>query len=104
MKHRISHDLDLETARKATRKALESYQERFAKYEPHAVWKDDDNASVSFRAKGLKLVGDFRITASAIEIDLAVPFLLKPFGKLAIDVVEREVAKWVAEARKGNLD
>ena len=103
MKHRIAHDLDMALARKATRQALASYQERFAKYEPHAVWQNDDHATVSFRAKGIKLVGAFLITSSAIEIDLDVPFLLRPFGKLAVDVVEREVAKWVAQARAGEL-
>lgn len=103
MKHSIPHDLDLPTAIKVTHRALETYQQRFAEYHPHATWLAENHAKVAFKAKGIKIEGDFQVKPGAVEVDLDVPFLLKPFQKRAIDVVEREVNEWIAKAKRGEL-
>lgn len=103
MKHTVPHDLDLETARKVTDKALESYKERFSEYNPEVSWKDERTAEVSFRAKGVSMKGLFSLLPNAIEMDMDVPFVLRLFQKKAVDVVEREIEKWLDKAKRGEL-
>lgn len=103
MKHSVSHDLDLDTARKVTQKALESYQARFAEYQPEIHWKDECTAEVCFSAKGVTLKGLFSLTPNAIEMDMSVPLVLRMFQKKAVDVVDREIHAWIDKARQGAL-
>ena len=35
--------------------------------------------------------------------ELDVPFLLRPFKKKAIDVIEQEIKKWVKKAENGEV-
>jgi hypothetical protein len=104
MKHVIQHGLDPQLARKATRKALESYQERFAQYDPKVHWASDDRADVSFAAKGVTLNGAIEVGADDIAIDLDVPFILKPFKKKATGVIDKEIRDWIGRAKRGELD
>lgn len=103
MEHRIDHDLDLELARKAIHKAIESYTQRFAKYQPQAEWVSDDRVKIGFTAKGIKLAGDLRIEPRAVVVDFHVPLLLRPFKGKAIDVIEQEVNAWMQRAREGQV-
>ncbi|HJK91652.1 MAG TPA: polyhydroxyalkanoic acid system family protein [Polyangiaceae bacterium LLY-WYZ-15_(1-7)] len=103
MKHSVEHDLDLATAKKATQKAFESYSERFEKYNPTANWSSETQCDVSFTVKGVKLDGALELKPKSIEMDLQVPLLFRPFKNKALDVVEREVRKWVEKARNGEL-
>ena len=103
MKHRVEHDLDVGTARKVTEKAWESYRERFAKYNPTMAWDNDRRANVGFKAKGLSITGSLELVEGAIEMDLEVPFLLRPFRKTALDVIENEIRAWVEKAKSGAL-
>lgn len=104
MKHIIRHGLSGELAQKATHRALESYEVRFAQYEPQIDWRDAQNAVVSFSVKGVSLSGDVALNSETITIDLSVPFLLKPFKSKAIAVVEAEIHEWIARAKAGELD
>ncbi len=104
MKHKVHHGLDRELARKATHQAAESYKERFAKYNPQVNWVTDDKANVSFSAKGVGLDGSLEVTDDDVLIDLDVPFILKPFKKKAVSIIEAEINKWVAKAKNGDLD
>ncbi len=104
MKHTISHDLDIETARKATDRAVAEYSERFAKYSPQFNWVDDRRGKMAFTAKGITLTGDIELREGAIDVDLDVPFMLKPFRKKALDVVEGKVREWVLKAKNGELE
>lgn len=103
MKKSIAHGLSKEMAKKATSKAFETYQARFPEYEPQATWVRDDKAEVSFSAKGLKLEGGVEIREQEIDLELNVPFLLKPFSKKAMSIIEEEVREWVEKAKKGEL-
>ncbi len=104
MKHRVHHGLDIDLARRVTRRALEGYIERFAKYQPRLQWRDDSTAEVAFSALGSTVKGLFELTQDAVLVEMNVPLLLKPFRRRAIDVVEREILDWVAAARRGELD
>ena len=104
MKHRVHHGLDQDLAKKAMDHAIESYTERFEKYNPEATWVSDDEVKVGFSAKGVGVDGTIELGSEDMLIDLDVPFLLKPFKSKAINVIEEEINKWVAKAKQGDLD
>ena len=103
MKHVVPHGLGLETARKVTDAALASYKERFAQYHPHAHWVSDQRAEITFKVKGLSLAGTIEFDANDIEMELEVPFLLKPFRGRAVSLIEDEIEKWVEKAKRGQI-
>ena len=104
MKHSVRHDLDLDTASRAVRVALDSYAERFSGYDPQVQWSGDHRANISVSAKGLTVKGTVEVKASNILIDLEVPFILRVFKKKAISIIEGEIQKWLRKARAGELD
>jgi Putative polyhydroxyalkanoic acid system protein (PHA_gran_rgn) len=103
MKHVIPHDLDLATAKRATDRAFEEYKRRFPGYQPSLRWADERGADVGFNVKGIQLSGTVRIEEKSVELDLDVPFLFRPFQKIALEVIEREVRVWLEKARTGEL-
>jgi hypothetical protein len=103
MKHSVPHDIGKDLAKKATLAAFAAYQERFAKYNPTATWTTDDRAQISFTAKGITLKGLLEVTPKSIDIDIDVPFLLRPFKSVAQDAVEREITRWVEKAKRGEV-
>ena len=103
MKHSVPHDLDEPTARRVADKAWESYSTRFRQYDPKINWVNDKRAQISFKAKGIKLTGELELRPKAIDMDLDVPFLLRPFKKTAINVIDEEVRKWITKAKAGEI-
>jgi hypothetical protein len=103
MEHVIPHDLDLATAKKVTDRAFETYKARFPEYSPTLRWASDRRAEISFGVKGIRLDGAMSIAERAINLDLDVPFLFRPFRKVAIEVIEREVKAWIDKAHAGQL-
>ena len=103
-KHIIRHDLDVETAKKATQKAFAGYKQRFADYNPTADWVSENRAEIGFSAKGIKLDGAVELHPKEIHLELDVPFLFKPFRKKAMSIIEEEINDWVARAKAGELD
>jgi hypothetical protein len=103
MKHVIQHSLDVPTAKKVTDRAFAEYSARYPQYEPTFKWVGDRRADVSFNAKGIKLKGAMEVAEKEITLDLDVPFLLRPFQKMAVEVIEREVKIWIAKAQAGEI-
>ena len=103
MKHSVPHDLGTERAKQAADAALASYSEKFAKYSPSVKWSTPTRADISFTVKGMALRGALEVLPTAIELDLEVPFLLRPFKGQAISVIEGEIKDWIEKARKGPL-
>jgi hypothetical protein len=103
MKHSVPHDLGSEQAKKAAEAAFASYTERFAKYKPTANWTSADRADISFTAKGITLKGVMQVNPTSIDMDLDVPFLLRPFKDTALGAVDREITRWVDKAKRGEL-
>lgn len=103
MKHSVPHSLGLETARKVVQAAFSNYSDRFADFSPKTTWKSDDEAQVAFSAKGMTLNGSVSVRPSTIDIELDVPFLLRPFQGKAIEIIEREIGKWIDKAKSGEL-
>jgi hypothetical protein len=103
MEHRIEHDLSPELARKAVKGAVTSYSEKLAKYSPSVEWRGEDQVDVGFKAKGVSLSGTLKLVPNAVVVDMDVPFLLRPFKKTALDVIETQVREWVAKAKTGQV-
>ena len=103
MKHRVPHHLDFEAAKRATTCAFDSYIERFQQYNPTARWMSEKTAQITFSVKGVQMKGSLELEATAIAIDISVPFLFRIFQSKAVEVVEREIRHWVTKAEKGEI-
>jgi len=103
MKHVVHHGLGKAKAKEVAEHALSAYKERFAKYEPHANWEGADKANITFNVKGMKLKGALLVDEQDIEMELDVPFVLRPFKGKALGVIEEEIKKWVAKAKAGEI-
>jgi hypothetical protein len=99
MKHTVPHDLGQERAKKVTESALSTYAEKFAKYSPKTSWASPSRANISFSVKGMSLSGAVEVKEKSIELELDVPFLLKPFQGQAISVIEGEIKAWLAKEK-----
>ncbi len=104
MKHSVSHTLGRDMARKVARAAFDSYAKRFAEYNPTTKWKTDDSADIGFSVKGISLSGAVDVRANSIDLNLDVPFMLKPFQGKALAVIEREIREWIGKAEKGEIE
>ena len=103
MKHVVPHGLGKDKATEVAKAAFNSYRERFEKYQPKANWVRDDKAEISFSVKGISLNGSMQVNDNDIEMDLDVPFVLRPFKGKAMGVIEEEIKKWIAKAKAGEL-
>ena len=103
MKHSVPHDLGREKAKAAAEAAFASYAARFAQYRPTATWTSPDRADISFTAKGITLKGVLEVTEASIDMDLDVPFLLRPFKDKALGAIDREITHWVGKAKSGDI-
>jgi hypothetical protein len=103
MEHLIAHRLDIPTAKKVTDRAFAEYKARFVQYDPTLRWVSDRRAEISFQAAGVALNGAMQIAENEIALELDVPFLLRPFKKKAIEIIDREVKRWIVEAEAGKL-
>ena len=99
MKHVVSHDLGQERAKKVAESALSSYSEKFAKYSPEVRWKTENQAHIAFKIKGMTLSGSLEVLDKTIEMDLDVPFMLRPFKSQALSVIEGEIQDWIRKAK-----
>ena len=103
MKHAVPHDLGQDLAKKVAESAFASYARKFEKYQPKADWVTPKRANISFSVKGMTLKGALEVSPTTIEMDLDVPFLLKPFKGTAISVIETEIRAWIAKAKAGEI-
>lgn len=103
MKHRVAHDLGQEKARKVTEAAWKTYSQKFSKYAPTCTWKSDQRADIGFTSKGISLSGTIEVLDDGIDLELEVPFLLRPFKGKAIAVIEQEINHWIAKAKAGEV-
>jgi methionyl-tRNA formyltransferase len=101
MKHVVPHDLGQERAKKAAESALVTYAQKFQKYSPKIDWSTSSKATISFQVKGFTLSGALEVLERSIEMDLDVPFILRPFKGQALGVIEGEIKEWIQKAKNG---
>jgi len=103
MKHSVVHDLGRAQAKRVAESAWNSYSARFSNYSPACTWVSDYKANIGFNVKGVKLQGSIDVNEKDIELDLDVPFLLRPFKGQALKVIEEEIRKWIGKSKAGEL-
>lgn len=103
MKHTVPHKLGREKARKVADSAFESYKSRFTDYKPTSRWVTDDRAEIAFNVKGVTLSGNVEVKEDTFEMELDVPFMLRPFKGKALSVIEGEIRKWIGKAESGEV-
>lgn len=103
MKHTVSHNLGKEKARQVARSAFDAYTQRFPEYSPTTKWESEDKAAISFSVKGMSLNGSVAVQDNGFELDLDVPFLLRPFQGKAVSIIEDEIKNWIGKAERGEL-
>ncbi|MGC4091296.1 MAG: polyhydroxyalkanoic acid system family protein [Polyangiaceae bacterium] len=101
MKHVVSHDLGQERAKQVAESALNSYAQKYAQYSPQVRWQTPNQAHIAFKIKGMTLSGSLEVLEKTIEMDLDVPFMLRPFKSQALGVIEGEIQGWIQKAKSG---
>ena len=99
MKHSVPHDLGQERAKKVAESALAAYSQKYANYKPVVSWKGPNRADISFTVKGMSLGGTLEVLERSIDLDIDVPFLLRPFKSQALGVIEAEINEWIKKAK-----
>jgi hypothetical protein len=99
MKHSVPHDLGQERAKQVAESALSTYSQKYANYNPQVTWKGPNKADISFKVKGMSLSGSLEVLDKSIDLDMDVPFLLRPFKSQALGVIEGEIKDWIRKAK-----
>jgi Putative polyhydroxyalkanoic acid system protein (PHA_gran_rgn) len=99
MKHSVPHDLGQERAKKVAESALSTYAQKYANYNPRVTWTSANKAEISFKVKGMNLAGNLEVLDRSIDLDIDVPFLLRPFKSQALGVIEGEIKDWIKKAK-----
>jgi hypothetical protein len=99
MKHSVPHDLGQERAKKVADSALSTYAQKYSSYNPKVTWKSANSAEISFKVKGMELSGSLEVLDRSIDLDIDVPFLLRPFKSQALGVIEGEINEWIKKAK-----
>lgn len=103
MQHRVRHGIGRALAIQATRAAMESYSTKYGAYSPKTRWTSDHEARVVFQAKGITLEGSIEVLDDEVVLEMDIPFLLRPFQRRGLEIVEREIHAWCARAERGEL-
>jgi hypothetical protein len=103
MKHAVPHDLGKDGAKKVTEAALQSYAQKFGQYAPTVQWQGPDRATIGFVIKGVSLKGFVEVQEKAINLELDVPFLLRPFQGKAVGIIEEEIQAWIQKSKSGGV-
>ena len=99
MKHSVPHDLGQERAKKVAESALATYAQKYANYNPTVTWTSPNRAELSFKVKGMSLKGTVEVLDRSIDLDIDVPFLLRPFKSQALGVIDGEINDWIKKAK-----
>jgi Putative polyhydroxyalkanoic acid system protein (PHA_gran_rgn) len=99
MKHSVPHELGQERAKKVAESALSTYAQKYSNYNPTVTWTTPNRAELSFKVKGMSLSGVVEVLDRSIDLDIDVPFLLRPFKSQALGVIEGEINEWIKKAK-----
>ena len=104
MQHIIKHDLSPDLAKRAAEKAAEHYTAKWERYDARTTWLSDTHVEITFHVKGVSVAATIDMEPGQAVIAMQkVPFLLRPFKNMALDVVQRMMEKWIAKAKRGEL-
>ncbi len=103
MEHRVSHDVGRDLAKKATVAAFASYKQKYGDYSPTTTWTGDYAATITFAAKGFRFDGKVVVEEREIVMEMDVPFILRPFRRRALEIIEQEIKLWCKKAKDGEI-
>ena len=103
MRHRIERSCGPARTRRILDEAFAAYAERYARYRPHLKWYDDSRAAFGFRVRGLKVTGTLSLLADAIDLEVQVPWMLRPLHDLARRTIDAEAERLFAAPGDGGL-
>jgi hypothetical protein len=104
MEYSVEHGLDDRSrVREVVEKAYGSYKDRLADYHPSMTWVDDSKAKIGFRVLGKSIEVFLIVGEKTVEMTGDLPFMFRPFQKKIVSVIGREVEKWIAKAKAGEL-
>src|SRR4051794_39555199 len=95
MKHRFLHGVDQDRAANAVKQAFQHYHRRYPNYGLDLAWTGPFSATLSFRAKGLAIRCDLAIEPDAVEVEVDLPLILRPFQGRVKTLAEREARVWI---------
>lgn len=105
MDYSVDHGLsDISRVRQVVEKAYDSYKGRLADHNPRMTWVDDQKAKIGFTVMRKDIEVDLSIDSRQVRMTGDLPFLFRPFQSKIVGVIGREVEKWIAKAKAGELD
>ncbi len=105
MNYVVTHEMsDLDRVKVVIEKAYDAYKMKLADYNPSLRWENDRRAKVEFTVMRKTIDANFAITDTEVRIEGSIPFLFRPFQGKIERVVGREVEKWLAKEKAGELE
>ena len=98
MKHSVQHPLEPAKARELLDRALDTYRAHYAEHSVETCWVDDDTATVDFEVTGKKVGASSKVCSDSYDIDLKLPWMLRPFKRRIAQSFETELQRWIAHA------
>lgn len=100
MRQTVPHSLAPGEARELIERALETYRRHYPEHSIESEWGDVETARVGFHVTGRRIDGTIRICADCYEVDVDLPWILRPFGGRIAGAIEEELRRWVAHAER----
>ena len=98
MKHSVDHPLETEKAKEVLDRALDTYREHYVENSVATSWVDERTATVDFQVTGKKIAGSITVCESCYDIDLKLPWMLRPFKKRIAQSLDSELQRWIERA------
>lgn len=98
MKHSVHHQLETAQAKEVLDRALDTYRAHYADHGVETAWVDERTAVVGFELTGSKVDGRITVCEGCYDIDLQLPWMLRPFGKRIAQTFEHEFQRWLDRA------
>lgn len=99
MKYRVEHSLGICGGRILVERALSQHVQRFKRYHPQLRVIDANHLEVRFEANGYLVVVAVTLTDKTIELAARVPWSLRIFQNTALQAVDNELRRLIAEAQ-----
>ncbi len=98
MKHSVQHPLEQAKARELLDRALDTYRAHYAEHSVETCWVDEHTAELDFEVTGKKVAGSITVCEDCYDIELKLPWMLRPFKRRIAQSFETELQRWIARA------
>jgi hypothetical protein len=98
MRHSVHHELEPARAKAMLDRALDTYRAHYAEHGVETAWIDERTAEIGFELTGSKVDGRITVCEDCFDIDLDLPWILRPFSRRIAHSFEQELQRWMAQA------